>query len=278
MPFDAAQLFSFLTETEKFSLNIATQQLNHLAIMRFPQFEEVFYLSVRGEDRQIAMMPTIALNLYNAPCLYLTYSDYAVRPENENPIDSKILGISIPVTIDNPDFAMEDIFEHPYGTFLPDEDKEKNQKSIDSIKDYIQNMIELLVNPLTNESERIEKLNRMAADYVPFVRLISNTANCKLEGHEESNVNINLTWNGLEWSAQLQNTYHPLWNLMLCRADFGVYTSVSLIKYNYSVPLEKAIDEDFWINTLHLSLNQCCSRYIHLLSMFTPKDNVAAVA
>lgn len=270
--FNANQLILFLTQSEKLSQTSDANKPNHLVILRFPQFEEVFSLSIRNQDRKIAMMPTIAFGLDSSPSMYMTYSDYALRLEGEDAIDSPILGLSIPINSDNLNFQMEDIFEHQYGTFLLESDKSKNAKIIEDIRSYLGNMVELLAIPLENEETRLEVLDRMAADYVPYVRVVSNVANCKIKGYESSKVNINLVWDGVNWKAQLQNAYHPLWNLMLCRADFGIHTAETLQKQNFVIPLEKAVCVSFWENTLNILMDDKCAQFINLFNGFKEEE------
>lgn len=263
--FNSAQLFLFLTEVAKYDSKLTNGEHNHLVIMRFPQFEEIFSLTVRGEERSIAMMPTIALSTDLAPSLYMTYSDHDERKEL-SAIDSPILGVSIPVSTDNyENFQMEEIFEHEYGTFLSAVDKDQNNKVIEDIKGYIQNMVELLIEPLSNVTTRYLTLNRMVADYVPFIRVITDRARCKLKGYENSQVNINMVWEGKEWMTQLQNDYHPLWNLMLCRADFGIHVPQSLQKKKFQVNLQDSTNEEFWSNTLNIDLSEQAKHFISQL-------------
>lgn len=274
--FNANQLISFLTESEKISQKLDTKNSNHLVILRFPQFEEVFSLSIRSQNREIAMMPTIAFGLNSSPSMYMTYSDYALREENEDAIDSRILGLSIPINSDNLNFQMEDIFEHQYGTFLLESDKAKNAKVIEDIRSYLGNMVELLAIPLDDEETRLEVLDRMVADYVPYVRVVSNAANCNLKDEASTEVNINLVWNGIDWQAQLQNAYHPLWNLMLCRADFTTKATDILHKQKFLITLEKAASIDFWEKNLSVSINPLCAQFINLFTEFNQENKKIA--
>lgn len=274
-PFNASQLKIFLTESEKLS-QLESIKPNHLVILRFPQFEEIFTLTVRNQERRIAMMPTISFDLTGLPSLYMTYSDFDLRAEGADPIDSPILGLSIPINSSNLNFKMEDIFEHQYGTFLLESDKEKNAKVIEDIRSYLENMVELLAVPLEDDENRLNTLDRMVADYVPFVRVVSDVANCKLKGYESSKVNVNLVWDGSKWMAQLQNAYHPLWNLMLCRADFATYTAASLEKKNFLISLEKAAKVEYWSKALNIIMDENCAKFISMFDVFVEKHQKVA--
>jgi hypothetical protein len=263
--FNSNQLFLLLTEIEKFDLKFAKTPKHHLVILRFPQFEGVFDLKIRGEDRKIAMMPTIGLSANSSPSLYLTYSDYDAE-KSLCALDRTILGVSIPVTNENyENFKMEDVFEHKYGTFLTDQDKAENIKIIDAIRSYIQNMVELLVLPLKEQNTRLKTLDSFVADYVPFVRVITKSARCKIKGFSESELNINLVWNG-QWTAQLQRDYHPLWNIMLCGANSGIHVPESLERKCFSIPLVDAALTSFWEKTLNIDLSLEAKKFINYLN------------